>query len=409
MHEHHSNPIENPESWDDGTYQTGACAHEKHTSGLVTSLLAAVILLGGLASALGVMIIRLLSKLQNQQQEGQQPMSITAASDSNENLGNFVRSESPLPQIPTDATLQVEVQGISKEAGTQQMSQRDVFAAVEPSLVTVLCDSHAQSRGLGVVVSQEGYILTNASAVNQNGRIFVRLSDGTLLRAALVGTDDFTDLAMLYVQAENLQPVDFGSSQNLAAGETVYAIADASTMEVTTGVVDTTALSLSDGAEDGMFLQSSLGSDFGPVFSQWGQMVGFQVGNVARYFDAEQETGLALSSEQLCSLISQLTENGAVSGRPCLGFKTDAISKLYQQYWNLPCGLQVTAVNAGSLAERSDLRVGDILTALNGKRMEKLEDLVDLLHGSKPGDRYQAVVVRNGREISMELIVEQTP
>ena len=64
MHEHHSNPIENPESWDDGTYQTGACAHEKHTSGLVTSLLAAVILLGGLASALGVMNIRLLSKLQ---------------------------------------------------------------------------------------------------------------------------------------------------------------------------------------------------------------------------------------------------------------------------------------------------------------------------------------------------------
>lgn len=411
MREHNSISNENMEAWDDGTYQTGACKHEKHTSALVTGLLAAVILLGGLASALGMMNIRLLAQLQNQDSEAV-PMRFAAVTNPSDSLNGYLRTnDSPLPQVPAGASLQVELQNIPKEVGVQSMTQQEVILANSASFVTITCDahSHTQHRGLGVIVGENGYILANASVTNHANRIFVRLADGTELRAALVGTDDFTDLAVLYVETEHLQPVTLGISQNLAVGDAVYSIADAVTMEVAAGEISTTEMGISEDGMDWPFLQSTLDCDFGPVFSQWGQMVGFNVGRVAQYFDREQLGSLTVSSEVLRDILSQLTAKGAVSGRPSLGLQVRAISKLYQQYWDLPGGLQVTAVEPGSFAQSCGLQLGDILTALDGKPLETQEDLVAILHDSQPGDSYSATVFRGDEPFTVTLTVEQTP
>lgn len=409
MRKHNSNSNEHLEAWDDGTYQTGACKHEKHSSALVPGLLAAVILLGGLASAMGMMNIRLLSRLRAQENEAV-PMRFTTTSDATDSLGAVLRTnESPLPQVPSGAALQVELQSVPKEVGVQSMSQREIFAANQASFVTITCDTHyhTQRRGLGVIVSERGYILTNASSADHSDRIFVQLSDGRSLRAALVGMDEFTDLAVLYVEAEDLQPVSLGYARNLTVGDPVYSISDAVTMEVASGEISATELELSE--KSGSFLQSTVGSDFGPVFSQWGQMIGFNVGHVARYFDLEQGDGLTLSSEVLRDILAQLTGKGAVTGRPSLGVQVRAVSKLYQQYWDLPVGLQVTELESGALAESSGLKLGDILIELDGQRLEEQEDLVAILYQSRPGDSYTATVFRGGEQFTLTLTVEQIP
>ena len=151
-------------------------------------------------------------------------------------------------------------------------------------------------------------------------------------------------------------------------------------------------------------LQSTVSSDFGPVFSRWGQMIGFHVGQVARYYDREQSEGLTLTAERLTELVSQLTAGGRVAGRPCLGLKVQAVSKLYQQYWNLPDGLQVTEVT-----QDCGLQIGDILMELNGRKLCQREDLIAILHDSQPGDTYTATVYRNGQQFTTTLTVTETP
>ena len=395
----HSISNEHPQVWDDGTYQTGAPAREKHSSALVAGLLAGVILLGGLASALGVMNIRLLSKLKQHNAEAI-PVGFRAAPADSNALDSFLQTDDiPLPRLPEDGALRLELQETPKQASTQSMKAQDVLSSNEDSLVTITCDAHAhpQHRGIGVIVSENGYILTNLSATSHANRIFVKLSDGRVFRAAVVGTDDFTDLAVLYVEAEGLQPARLGYAANLSAGETVYGIADAVTMEPTQGEIVSEAIANS-------LLQSTVSSDFGPVFSRWGQMIGFHVGQVARYYDREQSEGLTLTAERLTELVSQLTAGGRVAGRPCLGLKVQAVSKLYQQYWNLPDGLQVTEVT-----QDCGLQIGDILMELNGRKLCQREDLIAILHDSQPGDTYTATVYRNGQQFTTTLTVTETP
>lgn len=395
----HSIPNEHPQVWDDGTYKTGAPAREKRASALVAGLLAGVIFLGGLASALGVMNIRLLTKLKQQNPE---PVAVgfRAVPAEFNALDSFLQSDSiPLPRLPEDGKLRLELQETPEQADIQSMKAQDVLSSNEGSLVTITCDAHAhpQQRGIGVIVSEKGYILTNLSATSHASRIFVTLSDGRVLRAAVVGTDDFTDLAVLYVEADGLQPAKLGCASKLSAGETVYGIANAVTMEVSQGEI------VSENAAE-FLLQSTVSSDFGPVFSRWGQMIGFHVGQVARYFDREQTTGLMLTSEHLAELVSQLTAGGKVAGRPCLGLKVQAVSKLYQQYWDLPDGLQVTQV-----LRECGLQIGDILTELDGRKLCQREDLIAILHDSQPGDTFTATVYRNGQQFSTTLTVTENP
>ena len=386
MREQQTNMNEYPESWDDGTYQTGASVPERRNRGLVEALLAMVIFLGGISSALGLMNIRLLMKLQQKQEENALPLSITSETQVTDSLSNMIRStEEPVPTVPQGSTLRFQME----PKGTRQLSKDEILACVKDSLVTITCDSHIHPRqnSLGVIV--DGFILTNASSINHTNHIFVNLSDGTLQRAALVGMDEFSDLAVLYVKREDIPGVALGYGQQTQ--DAVYAVSDAHTMSLMQGQL-----------EDGV---DTTGADFGPVFNGYGQMIGF---HVRRIHQGEQMVGM-LPNEQMRTIVCQLVEKGKVSGRPSLGIQTQALSKLYQNYWDMPGGLQIIHVEPGSDAQQMGLRIGDVLLELEGQPLREQQDLLKILQLREPGDRLQAAVIRDGRRFAVHLKVEKNP
>lgn len=382
------NSSSNEQQWDDGTYQTGATNHQKHTSTLVTVLLVAVIALGGLASALGIMNIRLLEKLQQQSAD---QLSFHAATRGAQELDGGLRAtNAPLPQMPKEPSLELTVSSAQKEA----LSPQELLERNANSLVRISCDVHfhAQTRGLGVVISADGYILANASSISHASRIYVTLPDGTVTRAAVVGVDEFTDLALLYVQAKNLQPVEIGEA--VGKEEMVYAVSDAVAMGLSAGRVEAF---LPDG-----FLLTTLDSDFGPLFNAYGQMVGFQVGQIAP--TEHHRGGLSLGVQQLSRLLPQLAKFGAVPGRPSIGVQVQQVSKIYQHYWGLPNGLQVVKASSDS-----PLFVGDILVELSGRSMERSQDFIGLLQESQMGQILHAVIFRGGKMLEVDVTVTDLP
>ena len=137
-------------------------------------------------------------------------------------------------------------------------------------------------------------------------------------------------------------------------------------------------------------------------------MIGFQVGYIARYFsDASTKgTGLVIPSATISRIVQTLVNDGQISGRPCFGIQVEQISKVYQQYWQLPGGLLVTEVLENSTAATCGLREGDILLALDGQNVSTSQDMYAVLYNRQVGDAVIAVVFRDGQQFTLKLVVE---
>ncbi len=413
MRETNPIPNENPEIWDAGTYQTGASNRSKKVSGIAAVMLTGVILLCGLTSAMGIANIRLLPHLTEQKNSV-----ITLSVDPNDAQAQPIDSlltsrQEQLPSLPEVSFWELPLQMPPKSQVAHQLSARQVYEKNKKSLVHIYSQTPVgtQPVGVGVILSSEGYILTNAHGIVDANRIFVGLPDGQQLRAVPVGSDYFSDLAVLYVEAENLTAAEFVDSQALCMGETVYAFSGAGQERpvMTDGVVHALSRPYIMGKLPLPLIRTDAKSNFGPVFNAYGQIVGIHVGKIARHFDDNltQGQGFTLPSAELKSLLSQLICRGSVANRPTLGIETEEISGLYQQYWSLPGGLQITEVLEGSHAQRQGLLQGDILLALDGYRLTEQADLYDRLLYSEAGDILVAVVFRSGRQLTMELQVEK--
>ena len=139
-------------------------------------------------------------------------------------------------------------------------------------------------------------------------------------------------------------------------------------------------------------------------------MVGFHVGRIPRYFctDLTEGQGLALPSIQVQTLVHQLTENGQAKGRPTFCMEVEEVSQLYQQYWDIPGGLQVTELADGSFAQQQGLQEGDILLTMNGERLLSRKDFYTQLYASAPGQQHEVLVFRGGRQLTLQLLTQQT-
>lgn len=408
MQEQNSIQSEYGEIWDDGTYQTGAAAPQEEKRGVITVLLVSLICFGGVLSALGMMNIRMLSHL-TEPQGAVLPLEHCVDGERSVQMINYYNMEDvPLPTIPAERALEFQHQGISR--GMEAMDIQQITAATANSVVKIHGDNYFESKqtGVGAILSSDGYVLTNARAVLDSGRIFVTLPDGRYVRAALVGVDRFTDLAVLYVQAEGLEPVVLGSTREMADGDAVYGVTDLMSLKLGQGVTQDTASQFQCGCNQLELMQTAdVGRD-GPVFNAYGQMVGFHGENMIRYVDAaiSRKQSLAVGTEMLLDVVEQLMENGKVEGRPSLGLEVEALSALHQQFWHLPGGLQVTHLEEGSMAERAGLHRGDIFLELEGSRVSRKEDLYDLLYSSCPGDSIRVLIFRNDQQLTLELTVE---
>lgn len=400
--------------FDDGTYQTGAIRPPKPSSGLVAFLLVLIIFLGGLCSGLGIVNVRLLEKLSQQDRETT-PLSMNSQPE-DLNFGNYLEGlDAPAPQIPEAAALELQIIDspyYSAEAKAEEpLSAQQILDSSRNSLVDVQCLTHfgAVQNGIGLVLSADGFLLTNNHVVDAAKRIFVTLPDGSIHRASLVGSDSFSDLAVLYVDVQGLAPAVFSSNKALQVTDPTLAIEQSEEGRVlrhsTVFNVSRTFCTKSSSLN---LIQTCAGGQGGPVFDSFGHVIGLQVGHISPYFSETDTkgTGLVIPTAAVNQIVSSLVQQGSVTGRPCLGIEVETISKVYQQYWQLPTGLLLTGVSDNSNADLCGLEEGDILIALDGVPVTSRSDLYTMLYNHQVGDTVTAVISRDDQKFTVKLTIE---
>lgn len=406
-----SDITEYKDPWEESTYQTGAIQPPRQGSGLVTILLAAVILLAGICSAMGLVNIRLLQKLSQMDQQTN-PLSMESNPHASSHGIQLENLDQPEPQIPENRTLQLQtVQSphYSQNADNGAMDMEQIYDSNIDSLVQVQCLTHfgATQTGMGLVLSSDGYILVNHHVVDSAKRIFVTLPEGDIVRAALVGQDSFSDLAVLYVDARELTAAVFSTNQSLQVADPSFAVPSPGIIQQST--IFTVSRTFTTKSDQLTLIQTCQGGSNGPVFNSFGHVIGLQVGNISQYFGSDDTigTGLVIPTNAIRRIVDELVRYGHVDGRPRLGIEVEAISKVYQQYWQLPDGLLLTGIEKDSSAALSGLQEGDILVALDGRPITNRNDLYAALYNHQVGDTIMAVVYRDDQKFTVRLTVEK--
>ncbi len=408
-----NNPQDNFHNPQPGTYQTGVTNDvKKRSNALVAVLLVLTIFLGGLASGLGLVNIRLVQQLMAQT-DPSIPMHIyTPSTGASSSMSPIPADDAAEPVLPESNMLTLTLKLPPRSHTAADMSPEDIYAQRAVSMVQVDSSTHHNTcSGTGLVLSQDGYILTNAHLVDSAKRIYVTLHDGRQYRATLVGSDALTDLAVLYIEAEGLTPAEFSDPKHLLVGSSVVSTCTRGVKEscpLSSGMLTASHLTKKLGNYKLTLMQTTVGSDSGPLFNAYGQVVGLNTCKAEDIFGLVLYTGngYAIPSSTVQSIVEELTANGFVAGRPTLGIRTEAISKFYQQHWDIPGGLWIFSVT--EQAQAMGLQESDILLAINGVPMLTGDHLYKVLFSHDIGDELRAVVYRDGERITLNLTVFDT-
>jgi len=254
--------------------------------------------------------------------------------------------------------------------------------------------------GSGVIMSEDGFIITNAHVVENADAIRVILYDDTHYEAVLVGTDARTDLAVIKIEAEDLPAAIFGDSDELRVGETVLAIGNPAGMlsgTVTRGIVSALDRRIEEVRRHAIpFIQTDAainpGNSGGALVNEYGQVIGIPS---AKIVAPEYEgIGFAIPITDAKPIINDLLANGRVTGRVILGITVNPIDEIISRNANIPMGVQIRDMAPGSHISTSGVRSGDIITHINGERIYTTEDIWEILDQHSVGDTVRLTVFR---------------
>jgi len=273
-----------------------------------------------------------------------------------------------------------------------------------------------KSSGSGVIISQDGYILTNNHVVENQQSLDVVFADGSKTSARLVGTDPYADTAVVKVDVPVPAAAQFGDSSALQPGETVIAIGSALgdfKNTVTVGVVSATGRNLDTG--DGYSLEGLIqtdaainhGNSGGPLVNMLGQVIGINTAIVRSdnsSGDVAEGLGFAIPSATVKNVADQIIKQGYVA-RPYLGIRYVAITPEVAgaNGLSIDWGVYVKGVDSGSPAERAGLRSGDIITAIGQDQISADLSYTNALLHHQPGERSTLAVWRNGQTLSLDV------
>jgi S1-C subfamily serine protease len=291
---------------------------------------------------------------------------------------------------------------------------RAVMAVVDrvaPSVVQVV---DGRGGGSGVVLTPDGYVLTNAHVVERSETPRVGLRDGRVVTGRVVGRDASTDLALIRIECDGLVAADLGDSDALRVGQLVIAIGNPLGFQhtVTTGVVS--ALGRTLNGRDGRPIENVIqtdaalnpGNSGGPLVDTRGRVVGINTAVIA----AAQGICFAIPASTATAVVSALIRDGRVR-RARLGISAAAtpIGRALASRLALPAsdGIRILEVVPGSPAARAGLRAGDILVFLDGAAVPSLSALQRLLTADRVGRPLPAVVIRRGERLELTVAAEE--
>ena len=267
-----------------------------------------------------------------------------------------------------------------------------------------------QGQGSGFIVEANGIILTNAHVVEGADEVRVRLSDRREFKGSVAGVDRATDIAVVRIDARDLPVVKFGDPSKLRVGEWVVAIGSPFGFEnsVTAGIVSATARSLPEGTYV-PFIQTDAavnpGNSGGPLFNMAGEVVGI-ASQIYSRTGGYMGVAFAIPIDVAANVKAQLVRNGKVE-RGRIGVAIQDVNQSLAQSFGLerPHGALVASVEPGGPAEKAGLKPGDVLLSIDGRAIERSNELPPLVANVKPGTKATFEVWRDRRKIPVTVAV----
>ena len=405
--------------WDDSVYGTGPTEPPKSRGGILALLLILIIFLCGVVTVLGVLNIRMFQQLKRRENTDLTISFTTEQTEPTEAVEAAIQSvpeEAPIPYASMD--LAPAPAGVDNTPAEGGMSLQDIYTRNIPSVVSITSKGyHSSSTGTGVVLSDDGYIVTNAHVVDGAAAITVQLTDERTFEADLVGRDEVSDLAVLYVETEDLTPAQFGDSSVLRVGDTVVAIGDPLGVKFrgtyTDGIVSAINRDVDVDGRSMTLIQTNAalnaGNSGGPLINCYGQVVGINTMKIGDFASSAGVEGLgfAIPSVTVKQIVDQIISQGYVSGRPSLGLTGEAVLPFYQYYNQMPAGLLITWVDPNSDAAQKGIVDGDVLISIDGLQVTSMDQVKSALYDHEAGQTVQAVIYRNRQQYLVDLVLSE--
>ena len=307
----------------------------------------------------------------------------------------------------------------SKANSTSEIVKKTADSVVEISTESVVTGSFAQQyvqqgAGSGVIISQDGYILTNNHVINGANSVKVRLRDGTEYDATIIGSDSDNDIALLKVSATGLSPATFGDSNSLAVGDYVVAIGNPLGElggTVTDGIISALASKVTIEDTQMTLLQTNAqvnpGNSGGGLFNANGELVG--IVNAKQCATEVEGIAFAIPINNVLDILSDLKEYGYVTGKVDLGIDfTDITSDETAFYYGVnQTGCYVLSVDSGSNAEKAGVTRGDLVTKVNDTDVSSSSDITTALEKAEVGDTVTFTVSRRGTSKTISFVLEE--
>ncbi len=294
---------------------------------------------------------------------------------------------------------------------------------VIPSIVTVHVGRQQATgfllagSGSGVVVDTSGHVVTNDHVVNGGSEYQVVLADGRTYEATLVGTDQVTDLAVILIDAQGLDPIEFGSSDSLSVGDPAIAVGNPLGLDggpsLTVGVLSAFNRTVQAAAGEVLYgmLQTDApitqGSSGGALVDERGRLIGITTAVGVSEIGVEG-IGFATPVEIVARVANELIETGRVQ-HAYLGITGSTEYRTADDHAHLAAGVQVQQVEARGAAEAAGLEVGDVITAVEGANVDTMQDLIVLLRRSLVGDTVRLTVERGGTTEIIDVTLRGRP
>lgn len=298
---------------------------------------------------------------------------------------------------------------ITKQAETQKAAdQSDVTFEVE------------QGTGSGIILSAEGYVVTNYHVLQTGELIYVTLYTGEEIKAELIGTDPFNDLAVLKIDYPNLKPIAIGDSQTVKVGEKAVAIGNPMGIvggTITQGVVSAVDREVFIESENAtrVLIQTDAainpGNSGGALVNAQGLLIGINtLKSVIAGFDSNgvpitaEGIGYAIPVHTVMPVVYQLIEYGRIE-KPGIGIVGTETNDNFTKINGVPGGILIIDVVSGGPADKAGLKIEDIILSVDGVAVQKMDELVAFIATKKIGTTIQFLVYRNGEQVTIPVVV----
>lgn len=326
--------------------------------------------------------------------------------------------------LSNNANVTIQQQTSKSNSGTVQVSDvSDIVEKCKDSVVEITTESVSsgnsifgqyvsQGAGSGVIISKDGYIVTNNHVVSGATSLKVTTTDGTEYDASVVGKDSQTDLAVIKVDANNLQAATLGDSDILQVGDPAIAIGNPLGElggTVTTGIISATDRQITIDDETMTLLQTDAainpGNSGGGLFNADGNLIG--IVNAKESSTGIEGLGFAIPITPAQDIITELMQNGSVTSRPALNVSLyDYTSNNQGQYSKYEDGCYIVQIVKNGAADKAGLKQNDRILSFDGEQIQSTSDVKNVLKKHKIGDTVKMVVERDSKKVTVEITLQ---